>query len=123
MIVGILGFGTLGSSIASGLRGHTSVRQIVATNRRGALPPEHALFFQHSRGAALAAANVVCVIGTPLDFRLRFGRFPAETKLVHIHEDALELGRNRVPDVGISGDCETVLRQFASQKRSRSRSS
>src|SRR5919108_312368 len=42
---------------------------------RGALPPEHELFFQHSRGAALAAADVVCVIGTPLDFRLGFGRF------------------------------------------------
>jgi len=52
---------------------------------RGALPPDHPLFFQHSRGAALDAADVVCVIGAPLDFRLKFGRFPAETKLVHIH--------------------------------------
>src|SRR5439155_817161 len=42
---------------------------------RGSLPPGHELFFQHSRGAALEAADVVCVLGTPLDFRLRFGRF------------------------------------------------
>src|SRR5207253_5722009 len=42
---------------------------------RGARPPDHELFFQHARGAAIASADVVCVIGTTLDFRLRFGRF------------------------------------------------
>ena len=76
---------------------------------RGALPPEHPLFFQHSRGRALADADVICVIGTPLDFRLKFGRFPAATKLVHIHADATELGRNRAHDAGIVGDCAAVL--------------
>ena len=30
----------------------------------------------------------ICVIGTPLDFRLKFGRFPDGTKLVHVHADA-----------------------------------
>ncbi len=75
---------------------------------RGSLPPEHELFFQHARGAALEEADVVCVIGTPLDFRLRFGRFAAE-KLVHIHGDPRELGRNRVPDAAIVGECAAVL--------------
>ncbi|MDX6511605.1 MAG: hypothetical protein QOE36_1109 [Gaiellaceae bacterium] len=76
---------------------------------RGALPPDHALFFQHSRSAALAAADVICVVGTPLDFRLRFGRFEPDTKLVHIHADPTEVGRNRAPDAGIVGDCAAVL--------------
>src|SRR5437764_4718738 len=76
---------------------------------RGALPPEHELFFQHSRGMALDAADVVCVIGTPLDFRLKFGRFAGDAKLVHVHADATELGRNRTPDAGIVGDCAAVL--------------
>jgi thiamine pyrophosphate-dependent acetolactate synthase large subunit-like protein len=76
---------------------------------RGALPPDHPLFFQHARRTALADADVLCVIGTPLDFRLKFGRFPAETKLVHIHGDPAELGRNRAPDAGILGDCAAVL--------------
>jgi acetolactate synthase-1/2/3 large subunit len=76
---------------------------------RGALPPDHPLFFQHSRGRALAEADVICVIGTPLDFRLKFGRLPDETKLVQIHADATELGRNRAPDAGIVGDCAAVL--------------
>jgi len=76
---------------------------------RGALPPDEELVFQHSRGVALANADVLCVVGTPLDFRLKFGRFPTETKLVHIHADATELGRNRAPDAGIVGDCAAVL--------------
>src|SRR5205807_1793998 len=70
--------------------------------------PAHDLFFQHSRGAALEAADVVCVVGTPLDFRLKFGRF-GDAKLVHVHGDARELGRNRAPDAGIVGDCAAVL--------------
>jgi len=76
---------------------------------RGALPPDHELFFQHSRATALEAADAVCVIGTPLDFRLRFGRIADDAKLVHIHADATELGRNRAPDAGIVGDCAAVL--------------
>ena len=76
---------------------------------RGALPPGHDLVFQHARSAALAAADVVCVIGTGLDFRLRFGRIPEDAKLVHIHSDATELGRNRAPDAAIVADCGAAL--------------
>jgi acetolactate synthase-1/2/3 large subunit len=76
---------------------------------RGALPPGHELFFQHARAVALAEADVVCVIGTGLDFRLRFGRLPAETKLVHVHADPTELGRNRAPDASLVSDCAAAL--------------
>jgi acetolactate synthase-1/2/3 large subunit len=79
---------------------------------RGSLPPDHELFFQHARGAALDEADVVLVLGTPLDFRLRFGRFAAPT-LVHVHADPRELGRNRVPDAAIAGDCGLVLEALA----------
>ncbi len=79
---------------------------------RGSLPPEHDLFFQHSRGTALDEADVVCVVGTPLDFRLRYGRFGAG-RLVHVHGDPRELGRNRVPDAAIVGDCAAVLGALA----------
>ena len=82
---------------------------------RGALPPEHELLFRHSRGLALEAADVVCVVGTPLDFRLRFGAFGPETKLVHVHADPTELGRNRAPDAGIAGDCAAVLAALAQE--------
>ena len=75
---------------------------------RGSLPPEHQLFFQHARSAALDEADVVFVVGAPLDFRLRYGRF-GSGKLVHVHGDPSELGRNRVPDAAIVGDCAAVL--------------
>jgi acetolactate synthase-1/2/3 large subunit len=76
---------------------------------RGALPPGHELLFQHARATALEAADVICVVGTGLDFRLAFGRFEPEQKLVHVHADATELGRNRVPDAGVVGDSAAVL--------------
>ena len=79
---------------------------------RGSLPPEHPSFFQHARETALAAADVVLVAGATLDFRLRYGRFGAGS-LVHVHADPRELGRNRVPDVGIAGDCDLVLDALA----------
>jgi acetolactate synthase-1/2/3 large subunit len=88
---------------------------------RGSIPPGHELLFQHSRRAALDAADVVCVVGAPLDFRLGFGRFNDKTKLVHANGDASELGRNRVPDVGIVGDCAAVLSALGEQLRARSR--
>src|SRR5205085_2714579 len=83
------------------------------------LPPDHELFFQHARRVAVDEADVVCVIGTPLDFRLSFGRFGADTKLVHIHADATELGRNRAPDAGIVGDCAAVLGILADALKTR----
>jgi acetolactate synthase-1/2/3 large subunit len=40
---------------------------------RGCLPADHELFFSRARGAGLGQADVVLVIGVPLDFRLGFG--------------------------------------------------
>ena len=74
---------------------------------RGSIAPDHELLFANARGAALEAADVVCVVGSPLDFRLRFGRF--DGKLVHVHADPRELGRNRAPDAAIVGDAAGVL--------------
>ena len=82
---------------------------------RGALAPDHDLLYQHARGVALAEADVVCVVGTPLDFRLRFGRLPAETRLIHVHADAAELGRNRRPEVGIAADSAAALGALAEE--------
>jgi acetolactate synthase-1/2/3 large subunit len=84
---------------------------------RGAVPPDDELVFAHARGTALEAADVVCVVGTGLDFRLGFGRLPRETRLVQVHADAAELGRNRSPDVGIVGDCAAVLAALADSVR------
>ncbi len=86
---------------------------------RGALPPGHELLFRHSRALALETADVVCVVGAPLDFRLKFGAFGADAKLVHVHADATELGRNRAPDAAIVGDCAAVLDALTHEVKSR----
>jgi acetolactate synthase-1/2/3 large subunit len=79
---------------------------------RGSLPPDHPWFFQHARSAALEASDAVLVAGAALDFRLRYGAF-GDGSLVHLHPDAGELGRNRVPDVALSGDCGLALAALA----------
>ena len=87
---------------------HGSIPVFLNGSGRGSLPPDHPLRFQHARKHALANADVVCVVGAALDFRLSYGDFAAPT-LVHIHNDPRELGRNRVPEVPIVGDSRLVL--------------
>ena len=57
---------------------------------RGCLPADHPLCFSRSRSLALKEADLVVVAGTPLDFRLNFGRFGG-ARVVHIadHPDML----------------------------------
>src|SRR5206468_623578 len=43
---------------------------------RGALPTSHANAFAQARSTALARADLVLVLGAPLDFRLGYGRPP-----------------------------------------------
>lgn len=75
---------------------------------RGLLPP----VWSRSRKAALAEADLVLVLGTPLDFRLNYGQPPTwnETcKVVQVDLDPAEPGRNRDVDVAIAGDPGSVL--------------
>ncbi len=44
---------------------------------RGSLPHDHPQAFAQARGFALGQADVVLVLGTPLDFRLGYGRPPS----------------------------------------------
>ena len=92
----------------SALATHGEIPVFLNGAGRGSLPPDHPFLFQHARRIALAEADVVCVVGASLDFRLGYGGFAAPT-LVHVHADPRELGRNRVPDVAIAGDCRLVL--------------
>jgi acetolactate synthase-1/2/3 large subunit len=50
---------------------------------RGCLPADHPLAFARVRGTAFGNADLVVVIGTPLDFRLAFGAF-GEAAVVHV---------------------------------------
>lgn len=79
---------------------------------RGTLPHGHPLAFQHARGWALAHADVVLVLGAPLDFRLGYGRPPSfaeDARVCMIDCDAEELGRNRPLEIGLVGHLGRTL--------------
>jgi acetolactate synthase-1/2/3 large subunit len=87
---------------------------------RGCLPPDHPSFFQGSRKEALAQADVVLVVGTPLDFRVGYGTeptFAAGARVVQVDGDAAEIGRNRPIEAGIVGDSRSVLEALATGAR------
>ncbi len=79
---------------------------------RGCLPPDHPSFFQLSRKEALSQADVVVVVGTPLDFRMGYGAEPTfapGAKVIQVDVDAAEIGRNRPIDVGIVADARSAI--------------
>ena len=81
---------------------------------RGCLPADHPLAFAQARGFALGQADVVLVLGAPLDFRLGYGRpptFAENARVCMVDCDPEELGRNRPLAVGIAGHIGRVLDQ------------
>ncbi|MCX8072023.1 MAG: thiamine pyrophosphate-binding protein [Candidatus Binatia bacterium] len=82
---------------------------------RGSLPPDHPYFFSQTRKEALRQADVVLIFGTPLDFRLGYGRethFNPAAKVIQVDLDGAEIGRNRPIEVGIVGDTGLVMEQL-----------
>ena len=81
---------------------------------RGMLPPGHPLFFPRARGTALGEADLILVIGVPLDFRLNWGQppvFPDDARLVFIDVDGHR--KHRSPAVAIYGDLKAALAALA----------
>ncbi|MBN93049.1 MAG: acetolactate synthase [Deltaproteobacteria bacterium] len=79
---------------------------------RGSLQPGDPLGFRLCRSKALVEADVVVVFGTPLDFRIGYGRPPkvsADALFVQVDLDPQELGRNRSCEVGVVGDTGLVM--------------
>jgi len=83
---------------------------------RGSIPQDHPLFFSRTRRGALARADVILIIGTPLDFRLAYGRhFNPQARTIQVDIDPTELGRNRDIDVRIEGAAAAVLEQLLAE--------
>jgi acetolactate synthase-1/2/3 large subunit len=82
---------------------------------RGSLRPDNPCFFVRTRKPALREADVVLIFGTPLDFRLGYGRpshMNPEARLIQVDLDGAEIGRNRSVEVGIVGDTGLVMEQL-----------
>jgi acetolactate synthase-1/2/3 large subunit len=79
---------------------------------RGSLPPGHPLAFARARKPAFGGADVVAVIGTPLDFRLNFGDFGG-AQVVHVTDASAQRAGHVTPAAAPAGDLRLVLSAFA----------
>jgi thiamine pyrophosphate-dependent acetolactate synthase large subunit-like protein len=79
---------------------------------RGCLPPSHPLAFAKARRPALDEADVVAVIGTPLDFRLGFGDFGA-ARVVHIVDAPSQRAAHVDVAASPAGDLRRILAVLA----------
>ena len=81
---------------------------------RGILPPRHPMLVTRARGAAFAGADLVMVVGTPLDFRLGYGNFgnpPAP--VIHVADSPGQLATHRELAASASGDLSRFFLDLA----------
>lgn len=78
---------------------------------RGMLPADHELAFLRTRGLLKQRADLVVVLGTPLDFRLGFGKFGEATVAHVIDSEAQRAPHIDVPTV--VGDIKLTLAAIA----------
>jgi acetolactate synthase-1/2/3 large subunit len=76
---------------------------------RGTLPADHELAFSRARTVAFERADLVVVAGTPLDFRLGFGRF-GDAEVVHLVDAETEIGTHATLAATVAGN---LRRAFA----------
>jgi acetolactate synthase-1/2/3 large subunit len=80
---------------------------------RGCLPSDHELAFSRARSLALKEADLVMVAGTPLDFRLGFGRF-GDAKVVHLCDAKTEVAAHATLAAFTAGDLAATFDALAS---------
>jgi acetolactate synthase-1/2/3 large subunit len=79
---------------------------------RGTIPADHELAFSRTRSVALKQADLVVVAGTPLDFRLGFGRF-GDAAVVHLVDAKSEIAAHAGVEVTVAGDLLATFRSLA----------
>ncbi|RLE24027.1 MAG: acetolactate synthase [Actinobacteria bacterium] len=78
---------------------------------RGMLPADHDLAFLRTRGLLKQRADLVVVLGTPLDFRLGFGKFGSAT-VAHV-VDSESQRADHIDVSTVVGDIKSVLGALA----------
>jgi acetolactate synthase-1/2/3 large subunit len=81
---------------------------------RGVIPGGHRRLVTKARGAALSGADLVVVVGTPLDFRLGYGVFGGKdgatpAKVVHVADSPAQVSGHAELAGTVSGDLTAVL--------------
>lgn len=81
---------------------------------RGVIPGGHPLLVTKARGSAIGGADLVIVVGTPLDFRLGYGVFGGKdgaepARVVHIGDSPAQVSAHAALAGSVSGDLTAVL--------------
>jgi acetolactate synthase-1/2/3 large subunit len=82
---------------------------------RGVIPGGHPLLVTKARGVALGKADLVVVVGTPLDFRLAYGVFGGKeegsspAQVVHVADSAEQVSGHAQLAASVSGDLTSVF--------------
>jgi acetolactate synthase I/II/III large subunit len=90
---------------------------------RGILPPGHDLLVSRARSLALGEADLVIVVGTPLDFRLAYGEFGGKNgtpraQVVHVADAPGQLASHRELAAAAAGDLTAFFTQLVDAARS-----
>ncbi|MFC7360521.1 acetolactate synthase [Nocardioides astragali] len=81
---------------------------------RGIVPGGHPLLVTKARGTALNGADLVVVVGTPLDFRLGYGVFGGKddttpARVVHVADSPTQVSKHADLAASACGDLTSVL--------------
>jgi thiamine pyrophosphate-dependent acetolactate synthase large subunit-like protein len=90
---------------------HLRVPAFANGQGRGCLPADHPLALSRTRALLKTEADLVVVVGTPLDFRLSFGTF-GDATVVHV-VDSAEAAARHVDVLTLVGDLRTSLAGLA----------
>jgi acetolactate synthase-1/2/3 large subunit len=85
---------------------------------RGLLPPGHDCLVTRARSAAFNGADLVIVVGAPMDFRLGYGSFGGKdgatpAKVVHVADSESQLAAHADLVASAAGDLTTALTGIA----------
>jgi acetolactate synthase-1/2/3 large subunit len=85
---------------------------------RGVVPGGHPLLVTKARGKALGGADLVVVVGTPLDFRLGYGVFGGKegaqpARVVHVADSPEQVSSHAELAASVSGDLTAALSALA----------
>ena len=119
-----VGGGVLKARAAEALRvlaERTGIPIVTTLMARGAFPDSHpqalgmpGMHGHYTAVTAMQQSDLLISLGARFDDRVtgKISAFAPEAKVIHVDIDPAELGKVRVPDVGIAGDCRMVIEEM-----------
>ena len=119
-----VGGGVLKARAAEALRvlaERTGIPVVTTLMARGAFPDSHpqalgmpGMHGHYTAVTALQKSDLLISLGARFDDRVtgKISAFAPDAKVIHVDIDPAELGKVRIPDVGIAGDCRQVIEEM-----------